>query len=163
MSNAMLASMEQYEPFLQSPADDFESFFYVLQWAAVFQVTPDGQFTSKQKRLQRFVTDPMGQRAIAQMEIASITSTSRLYSATLASSGTAFRAFGRALEDIRSEWASSLTDTLQYEKLVGQAGEELRALMLPFYHLYAYRVVKAYLQILCDYKGTLKSQSLSTC
>jgi hypothetical protein len=38
MSDAVIQSSA---PFLQSRADDFESFFYVLQWAAVFLATPD--------------------------------------------------------------------------------------------------------------------------
>jgi hypothetical protein len=159
MSGAMIASMEQWGPFLQSPADDFESFLYVLQWAAVFLVQPDGQFTPDQQQLQDLVTGTVAERSLALFRISSIMPTSPEYSTALASTGTAFRALSRALVDIRSDWKSELTDRPQYRELVGQAGEELRALMLPFYHLYAYRVVKTYLQILCDHKSTLKSQS----
>jgi hypothetical protein len=158
MSDAMLASMEQGKPFLQSPADDFESFFYVLQWAAVFMVPPDGKFTSEQQRLQHLVTGTIADRSLARNEISLIMPTSPEHSAALASTGNVFLAYSDALVEIRRHWASELTHTLQYRKLVGQVGKELRALMLPFYHLYAYRVVKMYLQILCDHKDTLKSQ-----
>jgi hypothetical protein len=161
MSEATIASMEQGKPFLQSPADDFESFFYVLQWAAVFLVPPDGKFTSEQQRLQHLVTGTVAERSLARQEISLIMPTSPEYSAALASTGDVFLAYDHALVGIRRHWASELTHTLQYRKLVGQVGEELHALMLPFYHLYAYRVVKMYLQILCDHESTLKSVILN--
>lgn len=163
MTKSMLYSMTNRKPYIQSPIDDLFSFFYVGQWAVVYNAETDSR---KLQDLRRQLQVPRSQhyafdshfydyiraRDEATSDIASgYTGT---YSPFLKPSVHILREWMPPLVQLERAWA---TVELQAQA-EGLTGKEANYFFVPHFYKFALRGVVLYLRLLLKHRDELQVQ-----
>ena len=154
MSNRLVDTLENPEPYLHSPVDDIESFYYTAQWAAAFN---DGASGGRHDgvRIQKFremIADDRRERA-SNMLIALHPVTSEAGYGTF---------FARSLPLLAAWRVKSFTLGPAWSGVMHDAtlrdGEDKEEFLRLNCLIYGYRGVAEYLQLVHEYRASLQGE-----
>jgi hypothetical protein len=155
MSPGLVNTLQDPQPYLHSPVDDLESFYYTAQWATAFN---DGATGSKHdgKRINNFrslITSTHRDRVIlmVERELATLTiQEEKEYGPFFASSVTLLSPWVKTLSSLRSDWKVLMKQV----ELLNDEDREKR-LGLEFL-IYGYRGVKEYFELIYEHRASLQ-------
>ena len=145
MSDDMLSAAEHRRDYLQSPLDDLFSFYYTMQWAAIFhneefagkdipielKILRENLLGDRRERTTLEIIDPLPLRPLE-------------YGSILANCQPVLRAWYFELRNLRVDWK-----VLQFEL----EGQEINAeIYIPLFSMFALRGVASFAEVV--YKHT---------
>ena len=142
MSNDMLTAAEYSDDYLQSPVDDIFSFYYTMQWAAVFhdQDLPAKDVPIKLKRLREKLLGTQDNRSFATTLITAPSSLSPIeYGSVLADCQPVLRAWGLKLQSLKEDWKKCQSEL--------QRQETKAKIYIPLFSTFALRGVATFAEL----------------
>lgn len=115
MSDDMLEAAKLDMPYLQSPVDDLWSFYYVAQWAAVFNNTNfpgDTPVPIKLAELRRLIAGSQADRALGTRKVTRPALDQIEYGQFLADSYCILREWEFKLNQLTADWSTTKFDHL---------------------------------------------------
>jgi hypothetical protein len=153
MSSGLLRSVRLSEPYLHSPVDDLESFYYTVQWAAVHN---DGSSAGEQetdalKTLRAKLSDSADIRFQASLLVHRIRPNNP-------EDIQKFGAFLAKLQPVLKEWYPSILTLMRSWRTVKDGADEADISGYYIRHalVFAYRGVADYLKIVHKHRESLK-------
>ena len=146
MSDDILKAGDRGRDYLQSPVDDLHSYYYTMQWAAVFhdQGLADKDIPLDLKLLREDFLKSRHERSSATFEITSPSSLDPLeYGSVLAHCQPVLRAWYLELQGLKDDWKKCQS------KLRGQ--ETKAEIYIPLFSTYAVRGVATLADIVHKY------------
>ena len=150
MSDDILKAAEQGREYLQSPVDDLYSFYYTMQFAAVFH---DKQFTEKEdtpsqlKTLRGYLWGDRFRRVSATFEICFSFLSPFEYGSVLVECQPMLQDWFSALQDLKNEWKK------QQFMLPELKTAEAREIYIPLFLKFALKGVVTLAELVKKHKG----------
>jgi hypothetical protein len=147
MSDDMLTAAELRLDYLQSPVDDLYSFYYTLQWAAVFHDRDSKDVPLKLKLLREKLLGTQDNRSFATTGITAFSSLTPFeYGSVLTQCHPVLRAWHLKLQALREDWIKCQSKLRGREsKLRGQ--ETKAEIYISLFSTFALRGVAALAEI----------------
>ena len=153
MSSGLLRSIRLSEPYLHSPVDDLESFYYTAQWAAAYNEGSDAGWieTDHLKTLRTRLSATADIRFQATLLLHRISPNSQ-------EDVRKFGTFLPKLQPVFKEWYPSILMLMKSWRAVrdGVGGADVSRYYIRHALVFAYRGVADYLKIVHKYRESLK-------
>jgi hypothetical protein len=153
MSSGLLRSLRVSEPYLHSPVDDLESWYFTMQWAAVYNggFHPEKNETDDIEALRDRLSDSADKRFQATLSIHKIRPDNQ-------EDVKEFGAFLAKLQPVFKEWYPSILALIKSWRTVKDGVDEADDVSRYYIRhalVFAYRGVSDYLKIVHKYRDSL--------